>query len=75
MKVSVNVYTQDIDAATSAFRIAVENKALNVTLSTSHDWQTEKFEFFNLCFDASHESPAVSNLDDGPFRTDSNFDG
>ena len=70
MKVSINVYTKDIDAALKAYRIAVESDALSVSLITSHDWETKKFEYFELRFEAEHENPAISNLDKGPFKTD-----
>ena len=71
MKVSVDVYTKDIDAALAAFKLAIETGATEVRLSSSEDWDTKAFEHLNLCFEADHRSEAISNLDEGPFVKDS----
>lgn len=70
MKVSVDVYTKDIDAALAAFKLAVESGATDVRLTSSEDWDTKAFEHLNLCFEVDHRSKAISNLDDGPFVKD-----
>ena len=70
MKVSVDVYTKDVDAALKAFKLAIEEGATNVRLNSSEDYHTEEFEYLNLMFDADHSSSAISNLDDGPFVKD-----
>lgn len=70
MKVSVDVYTKDIDAALEAYKAALGAGATDVRLSSSEDYETKEFEHLNLMFDADHTSPAVSKLDDGPFAKD-----
>lgn len=70
MKVSVDVYTKDIDAALAAFKLAVESGATDVRLSSSEDWDTKTFEHLNLTFEADHRSAAISKLDEGPFVKD-----
>ena len=67
MKVSVDVYTKDVDAALAAFKVAVESRATDVRLTSSEDWNTKAFLCLNLVFDPDHRSVAISNLDDGPF--------
>lgn len=70
MKVSVDVYTKDIDAGLGAFKAALEAGATDVRLNSSEDYDTKEFEYLNLMFDADHTSHAVSQLDDGPFAKD-----
>ena len=70
MIISVDVYTKDLDAGLAAFKKAVESGALDVRLSSHEDWQTKKFEYLNLMFDADHNSEAVASLDEGPFAKD-----
>lgn len=67
MKVSVDVYTKDVDAALKAFKLALEGGATNVRLHSSEDYNTKSLEYLNLMFDADHTSSAISHLDDGPF--------
>jgi hypothetical protein len=71
MIVSVDVYTKDVDAALAAFKLAVDSGASNVRLNSSEDYETKKFEYLNLMFEADHTSVAISNLDGGPFVRDS----
>jgi len=70
MKVSVDVYTKDVDAALEAFKLAIEEGATDVRLNSSEDYNTKIFEYLNLMFDADHTSSAISHLDDGPFVKD-----
>ena len=70
MKVSIDVYTKDLDAALQAFKLAIENGAINVRLQSNEDYRTKEFENLNLMFDAEHSSSAISYLDDGPFVRD-----
>ena len=70
MRVSVDVYTKDIDAGMAAFRKAIEEGATDVQLRSNEDWETKKFESLNLMFEADHKSEALAQLDDGPFSRD-----
>lgn len=70
MKVRVDVYTKDVDAALGAFKFAVESGATGVCLNAIEDYQTKKFQHLNLMFEDNHSSPAISLLDDGPFVRD-----
>ena len=67
MKVSVDVYTKDIDAALVAFKKAVSEGATNIRLHSSEDYETNKFEYLNLSFEAEHSSDSISSLDNGSF--------
>jgi hypothetical protein len=67
MRVNVDVYTKDIDAALAAFKIALSEGATNINLSSNEDYETKIFEHLNLVFEADHLSDAISNLDKGPF--------
>lgn len=71
MKVSVDVSTKNLDAALSAFKLAIESGAVSVRLNSSEDYDTKKFEYVNLTFEADHTSVAIAKLDDGPFERDS----
>lgn len=71
MIVSVDVYTKDVNAALAAFKLAVESGAISIRLHSSEDYDTKKFEYVNLMFEANHTSGAISNLDDGPFAKSS----
>lgn len=70
MKVSVDVYSKDVDAATAAFKLAIEEGATDVRLNSSEDYDTKQFEYVNLMFEVEHDSVAISSLDDGPFAKD-----
>lgn len=70
MKVSVDVYTKNVDAALEAFKIAIESGATDIRLHSSEDYQTKKLEYLNLMFDAEHSSAAISHLDNGHFSKD-----
>ena len=70
MKVSVDVYTKDVDAGIAAFRKAIESGATDAQLRSNEDWETKKFESLNLMFEADNKSEAISSLDDGPFVRD-----
>ncbi len=70
MKVSIDVYTKDVNAALEAFKIAIEGGATNVRLHSSEDYYGKKLEYINLMFDADHSSSSISHLDDGPFVQD-----
>ena len=70
MKVSVDVYTKDVDAGIAAFKLALENGATDIQLRSNEDWETKKFESLNLMFEADNKSEAISNLDSGPFARD-----
>ena len=70
MKVSVDVHTKDINAGLAAFKSALESGAVDVRLSSNHDFDTKEFENLNLMFEADHNSDAISKLDEGPFARD-----
>jgi len=70
MKVSVDVYTKDVEAGIAAFRKAIESGATDAQLRSNEDWETKKFESLNLMFEADHKSEALNELDDGPFTKD-----
>ena len=71
MKVAIDVYTKDIDAALAAFKQAVDCGASDIRMNSVHDWDTKEFESINLMFEADHSSDAISSLDSGPFVKDS----
>jgi hypothetical protein len=73
MKISVDVYSQDIDASLKAFKHALDTGASDVNLASNHDWDTKKWESLNLRFEADHNNEALASLDDGPFQKDSEF--
>lgn len=70
MKVSVDVYTKDIDAGIAAFKAALDSGATDVQLRSNEDWETKKFEDLNLMFEADNQSEAITSLDNGPFKRD-----
>lgn len=70
MKVSVDVYTTDVDAGMAAFKKALDAGATDVQLRSNEDYDTRKFESLNLMFEADHKSEALAQLDDGPFSRD-----
>ena len=70
MRVSVDVYTTDIEAGMAAFKLALESGATDVQLRSNEDWDSKKFESLNLMFEADHKSEALTQLDDGPFTKD-----
>ena len=70
MKVSVDVYTKDVDAAIAAFKLALDSGATDVQLRSNEDWETKKFESLNLMFEADNTSEAITSLDNGPFVRD-----
>ena len=70
MKVSVDVYTKDVDAGLAAFKLALESGATDAQLRSNDDWETKKFENLNLMFEADNTSEAISSLDNGPFKRD-----
>ena len=67
MKVSVDVYTKDVDAALEAFAQAIEAGATDVRLCSNNDWETKEFENLNLSFEAEHTLEVITMLDEGPF--------
>ena len=70
MKVSVDVYTKDVNAALEAFKHAVEAGATDIRLNSSEDYDSKEFQHLNLMFEADHSSSAIVNLDNGPFVKD-----
>lgn len=71
MKVNVDVYTRDLEAAAEAFKDAVRSGATEVHLSSREDWDTKDLQHLNLSFVADHKSEAISKLDGGLFVKDS----
>lgn len=70
MRVSVDVYTTDVEAGMAAFKLALENGATDVQLRSNEDWETKKFESLNLMFEADNKSEAINQLDNGKFTKD-----
>jgi hypothetical protein len=70
MKISVDVYTKDVDAAAAAFKAAIEAGATDVRLNSSEDWDTKEFEYVNVMFEVEHTSDVLTLLDEGPFARD-----
>ena len=70
MKVTVDVYTKDVDAGLAAFKLALDSGATDAQLRSNEDWETKKFESLNLMFEADNQSAAITSLDDGPFKRD-----
>ncbi len=70
MQVSVDVYSKDVDASLAIFKFALESGAIDISLSSGHDWDTKEFEHLNLRFEADHASEVFSQLDQGPFVKD-----
>lgn len=72
MKVSIDVYTKNIDAALNAFKFAIESGATSARLISNENYETRKFEYLNLVFEVDHKSEAISMLDNGLFVRDVN---
>ena len=70
MRVSVDVYTTDVEAGMAAFKLALESGATDVQLRSNEDWDTKKFESLNLMFEADNKSEAINELDNGKFTKD-----
>ena len=70
MRVSVDVYTTDVEAGMAAFKLALESGATDVQLRSNEDWDTKKFESLNLMFEADNKSDAINQLDNGKFTKD-----
>ena len=68
MKVSVEVYSTDLEACLKAFKLALNTGAEEITLRTNHDYDTKKFENLQLSFEADHNNEALASLDKGPFQ-------
>lgn len=67
MKVLVNVFTKDVDAAVAAYKKAVECGATDVSLQSYEDYDSEEVGHFCLSFNAEHTSEGIADLDHGPF--------
>ena len=72
MKVSIDVYTKNVDAALAVFKSALETGAIDMHLRSSEDYNSGALEYLNLMFRAEHTSPVLKELDEGPFVDDSN---
>ena len=70
MKVSVDVYSVDVEASLAAFKSALEDGATDLRLHSSEDYETQEFVSVNLMFEIDHTAPVLSQLDDGPFSKD-----
>lgn len=70
MRVSVDVYTTDVEAGMAAFKVALDAGASDVQLRSYEDYDSKKFECLNLMFEADHKSEALAQLDSGPFNRD-----
>jgi len=71
MKVSVDVYTKDIEAGAEVFKAALAAGATDVRLQSNEDWETKEFEHLNLMFEVDHSNDVLNSLDNGPFVKDS----
>lgn len=72
MKISVDVYTKDVTAATAVFQSAIEAGSTDVTIRSNEDYETKEFEYVNLMFEVDHTSDVLAQLDVGPFVKDYN---
>ncbi len=70
MRVSVDVYTKDVEAGMAAFKLALDSGATDVSLRSNEDWDSKKFECLNLMFEADNKSEAIDQLDNGKFTKD-----
>ncbi len=70
MKVFVDVYTRDLEAAFGAYKLALESGASDVRLTSNHHYNTKAFQNLNLQFDADHKLNVLNKLDQGPFAKD-----
>ena len=70
MKVNAHVYTKDIEAALNAFKQALENGATDISLHSSEDYETKKFQYLSLMFETDHSDAILDDLDKGPFKHD-----
>jgi len=73
MKVTVVVYSQDVDACFEVFKKALDTGASEIYLGSNHDWDTKEFESLRLTFEADHSNEALASLDDGPFQIEEEF--
>jgi len=73
MKVTVEVYSQDVDACLEVFKKALDTGASDVCLNSNHDWDSKEFESLRLTFEADHSNEALASLDDGPFQKEAEF--
>ena len=73
MKVTVEVYSQDVDACFEVFKKALDTGASEIYLGSNHDWDTKEFESLRLTFEADHSNEALASLDDGPFQIEEEF--
>lgn len=70
MRVRIDVYSKDVDACLSIFKLAVESNASDVGLTSYEDFDTKNFLYLNLTFDVDHTSIVLEELDKGFFVTD-----
>lgn len=70
MQISVDVYTESLDAAIDVFKLAVANGAWDARLNAemnSRDSKERKVKYINLGFYIDHSSPVLMHLDNGKF--------
>lgn len=70
MQISVDVYTESLEAAIDVFKMAVDNGAWDARLNAEMDSRTsktKKLKYINLSFIIDHASPVLMHLDSGKF--------
>jgi len=70
MKVAVDVYTKDVDAATEVFKEAIRLGVADVRINTILDYATDEFKYINIMMEVDHSCRVLDMLDDGPFVKD-----
>lgn len=73
MKISIDVYTKDIDAALDAFRVASAS-GRELCLTSNHDYNDGTFENYNFRVEVDHlqATELLEMLDNGQYSADVN---
>ena len=77
MKVNVTVFTLSLQAALEGFRKVADENGYGINMHSQEDYQTKKFEYYCLSFDAPHDSEALAwlhNSEDFKEDTDDLFE-
>jgi aspartate ammonia-lyase len=72
MLISIDVYSDDIQASADLYVQAIAAGAIGTRITTSEDYRTKKFEHCNIMFEIDHHATELLDiLDAGPFERDS----